>query len=401
MPYDVVTPNDVTNNPLTSTVTVTFSPSRLSPVVEWQMKPPCADPDNITWSFTVTDSAGLVVFPSTGAAGPSCAFFGVPSSSISESLVSSPNLSSVSGVVGTPDNGGYWMMDLGGDQASFGNATYDAPVPPRTSEEVGVAEYSGTGYWWVGADGGVTPPGNAPSFGSMAGPALNAPMAGIAATPDRRGYWLVGADGGDFSFGDAAYGSIGGRPLNAPIVGIASSPDGHGYWLVAADGRVFSFGDSTFDGSMGSQPLAAPITGMAASAAGGYWMVGTDGGVFSFGGAPFLGSMGGQNLSRCRPWRPRLTAGVIGWREDAASLVSATPRSTGRGPAVCHQRPADKPTGPAKGSPPSPRRHIQPRVALRFRGVPATPAWGRLAAVSLPGRVRVLFSSVRAASVVI
>ena len=40
-------------------------------------------------------------------------------------------------------------------------------------------------------------------------------------------------------------------PLNAPIVGIAATPDGGGYWLVAADGGVFSFGDAHFYGSTG------------------------------------------------------------------------------------------------------------------------------------------------------
>jgi len=54
---------------------------------------------------------------------------------------------------------------------------------------------------------------------------LNAPMVGIAATPDGKGYWLAGADGGVFSFGSAPFqGSMGGKPMNAPVVGIAAYP---------------------------------------------------------------------------------------------------------------------------------------------------------------------------------
>ncbi len=83
--------------------------------------------------------------------------------------------------------------------------------------------------------------------------------------PVSKGYRQVAADGGIFAFGDAAfYGSMGGHPLNAPIVGIAATPDGQGYWEVAADGGIFAFGDAAFYGSMGGHPLNAPIVGIAA-----------------------------------------------------------------------------------------------------------------------------------------
>jgi hypothetical protein len=50
--------------------------------------------------------------------------------------------------------------------------------------------------------------------------------------------------------------------LNAPIVGMASTPDGLGYWLVAADGGIFNFGDATFSGSEGGSHLNRPIIGI-------------------------------------------------------------------------------------------------------------------------------------------
>jgi hypothetical protein len=147
-------------------------------------------------------------------------------------------------------------------------------------------------------DGGVFAYGAAQFAGSMGGQRLDAPVVGVAATPDGGGYWLVAADGGVFSFGDARfYGSMGGRHLNARIVGMAATPDGQGYWLVAADGGVFNFGDAPFAGSMGGRPLDAPVVGMAAADMGGYWLVASDGGVFNFGDAVFDGSMGGQYLN--------------------------------------------------------------------------------------------------------
>jgi len=49
--------------------------------------------------------------------------------------------------------------------------------------------------------------GTAPFEGSLPGIGVipDAPVVGIAATPDAKGYWLVGADGGVFTFGDAGF----------------------------------------------------------------------------------------------------------------------------------------------------------------------------------------------------
>jgi hypothetical protein len=136
------------------------------------------------------------------------------------------------------------------------------------------------GYWLAAADGGVFTFGNAGFHGSLGDVRLNAPVVGVASTPDGGGYWLVAADGGVFSFGDASFhGSLGDVRLNAPVVGMASTPDGGGYWLVAADGGVFSFGDAAFFGSLGATPPGSrtPVVAMAAGNAGhGYWVTTTD-----------------------------------------------------------------------------------------------------------------------------
>jgi len=164
---------------------------------------------------------------------------------------------------------------------------------------VGAAADPSGGGLVVGSGGTIATQGGAPCSGSLAGQSLNAPIVGIAATPDGKGYWLAASDGGVFSFGDAVfYGSMGGKPLNKPIVGIAATPDGKGYWLVASDRGIFTFGDATFDGSMGGKPLNKPVVGMAVDpATGGYWEVASDGGIFSF-NAPFFGSMGGKYLAK-------------------------------------------------------------------------------------------------------
>ena len=155
------------------------------------------------------------------------------------------------------------------------------------------------GYLEVASDGGIFAFGGAPFKGSMGGQHLNAPIVGIAETPDGGGYWEVASDGGLFAFGDAAfYGSMGGQPLNAPIVGIGVTPDGNGYFEVASDGGLFAFGDARFAGSMGGQHLNKPVVGIGVTPNGGYDEVASDGGMFSFGGAPFLGSQGGKPLNK-------------------------------------------------------------------------------------------------------
>jgi len=198
---------------------------------------------------------------------------------------------------------GYWEVASDGGLFSFGTANFYGSEggQPINAPVVGMAATPDSGgYWEVASDGGLFSFGDAAFFGSMGGKPLNKPIVSMTATPDGGGYWEVASDGGLFAFGDAAfYGSMGGKPLNKPIIDMAATPDGGGYWEVASDGGLFAFGDAAFYGSEGGKPLNAAIVGMAATPdGGGYWEVGTDGGLFAFGDAGFFGSMGGQPLNK-------------------------------------------------------------------------------------------------------
>jgi SGNH domain (fused to AT3 domains) len=190
------------------------------------------------------------------------------------------------------DGGVFSLGDVAFNGSEAG-AQLNAPI-------VGIASTpNGLGYWLVASDGGVFSFGDASFYGSAAGAHLNAPIVGIASTPNGLGYWLVASDGGVFSFGDASfYGSAVGTTLNAPIVGITATPTGNGYWLAASDGGIFTFGDAPFYGSEAGTPLSAPVVGIASTPDGlGYWLVASDGGVFTFGKAVFHGSEGGTPLN--------------------------------------------------------------------------------------------------------
>jgi hypothetical protein len=292
-------PSNVTGNGQTSTETVSFLPGVAPPDILWHWGPRCADPSSLSYDFTAqSPTAGASVAPIDNSS--PCSDFGAANSTLSAPQVLYDSSQFV-GMAATAGNAGYWLVQQAGFVTPFGNAQ-NLGETFANAATVGMAAASSGGYWIATADGGVFSFG-APFFGSMGGTPLNAPIVGMASTPDHGGYWLVASDGGVFSFGDATFfGSVPGAlppgaSLNAPIVGIAGSPDGKGYWMVASDGGVFAFGDAHFAGSMGSVHLNKPVMGMAGNGLGGYWLVASDGGVFSFGGATFFGSTGALVLN--------------------------------------------------------------------------------------------------------
>ncbi len=207
-------------------------------------------------------------------------------------------------IVPTDPSAGYYVFGQAGEIAGFGNDNYltyldGAQYYNLNAPIVGMAPTpDGGGYWMVGSDGGVYASGDAQFYGSTGNLHLNKPVVGMAATPDGKGYWFVASDGGIFAYGDAQfYGSTGNLHLNKPIVGMAATPSGNGYWLVASDGGIFAYGDAQFYGSTGSMHLNKPIVGMAAAPSGnGYWLVASDGGIFAY-NAPFYGSTGSLQLN--------------------------------------------------------------------------------------------------------
>ena len=218
-------------------------------------------------------------------------------------------------------------------------------------------------YWLAAADGAVYNFGGAPSYGSMYGHPLNAPIVGMAAMPTGKGYWLGATDGGIFTFGAAQfYGSMGGSHLNKPIVGMAATPTGQGYWEVASDGGIFTFGAAQFYGSMGGRPLNSPIVGMSAMPTGkGYWLVASDGGIFTFGTAAFDGSLGTHSLASSVTGMSGTFTGTGYWLATAAGTVTAFGQASGWGSAAAWGSPivsmatavgtGQKTTPPVYGSP--------------------------------------------------
>ena len=151
-------------------------------------------------------------------------------------------------VVLAEGNGVTFAMPSSANLGSAYDGTSENPVVGITA--VPVKGQATDGYDLVAKDGQVAQIGGANYYGGAGYLKLDAPVVGIASTPDGGGYWEVAVDGGVFSFGDARfYGSMGGKKLDAPVVGIIPTPDGQGYWLAAKDGGVFSFGDAKFYGS--------------------------------------------------------------------------------------------------------------------------------------------------------
>jgi SpoIID/LytB domain protein len=242
-----------------------------------------------------TDGGRILSIQVVGSAGSST----VPGAEFASMLGLNSDWFSVSGPLSINNDGGATPPASPGQSATSGIIV--ASSDGGTAAEDGATDLGSTYTYGITGLSGTRP--------------LNAPVVGVASTPDGKGYWLVAADGGVFDFGDAHfYGSTytygitglsGTRPLNAPIVGIASTPDGKGYWLVAADGGVFDFGDATYQGSAyskgftgltGSHPLAAPVVGIASTpGANGYWLLESNGTVLSFGAAQSFGQLTGAS----------------------------------------------------------------------------------------------------------
>ena len=173
------------------------------------------------------------------------------------------------GMAATTDGHGYWLVASDGGVFAFGDAVFHGSTGSLHLNKpiVGMTSDNSYGYWLVASDGGVFNFGDAQFHGSTGSLHLNQPMVGMAFAPnliagehgpgDYAGYWLVAEDGGIFGFGTANFfGSTGSLRLNAPIVGMASTPDGQGYWLVGSDGGVFAFRDAGFHGSATGPPPA-------------------------------------------------------------------------------------------------------------------------------------------------
>jgi hypothetical protein len=232
-------------------------------------------------AFVAPLLVGPVTAPSAGATTPSTGATGTVHWALSSSVSSS--------LVGHS----YSLLTTSGQLVGLGAAISASASTPPQAPLVGVAATpDGKGAWGVESNGAIETFGDAPNYGSMAGRPLSAPVVGMAATPTGGGYWEVASDGGIFTFGNAAFmGSMGAVRLNEPVVGMAATPTGGGYWEVASDGGIFTFGNAAFMGSMGAVRLNEPVVGMAATpTGGGYWEVASDGGIFTFGDAPFYGS---------------------------------------------------------------------------------------------------------------
>ena len=162
-----------------------------------------------------------------------------------------------------------------------------------------------TGYWIVGADGGVfalpqndsrTPfYGSIPALGNVC---LNAPIVAILAMPDGTGYDLIGADGGIFKFGNAYYpANFSPPPLTGnPIVGAAFNPAGTGITEVSSTGQIYNYNTPYLGGSP-NLVLGNTVVSISESTAGnGDYMLTTDGGmVYSYpdGQGPDYGGLSG------------------------------------------------------------------------------------------------------------
>ena len=179
-------PTNVVGNGASSTVTVSFLPGEPGPDILWVWTPHCADPAQLPYDFFASSPEAATTSAPIDGVSPCSSFGNVTRSTLQAPMVQVPNPGSYVAMAGADGNLGYWLAQRGGGISPFGAATNQG-MPFTNVSAAGVANAGGGGYWVADADGGVFAFG-APFFGSMGGIPLNAPIVGIAATPDQGGY---------------------------------------------------------------------------------------------------------------------------------------------------------------------------------------------------------------------
>ena len=199
------------------------------------------------------------------------------------------------GLAATPDGGGYWEVASDGGIFAFGDATFYGSeggqplnAPGRRNRRLPpMVAATGRSPPTAASSRSVTPRSTAPRVADRSTRRSSGwrprPMAAATGRSPP-----TAASSRSVTPASTAPRVV--EPLNAPVVGVAATPDGGGYWEVASDGGIFGFGDATFWGSTGDLQLDKPVAGMA-PIGGGYWEVASDGGIFSFGSARFHGSV--------------------------------------------------------------------------------------------------------------
>ena len=226
---------------------------------------------------------------------------------------------------------------------------------PRTARATG---------WWP-PDGGVFAFGDAPLHGTITGRA-SAGRRSWASPPARTaratGWWppTAGCSPAVTPASTATPTPWASSTLDAPIVGIAPTPDGQGYWLVAADGGVFAFGDAAFDGNtytLGIEHDSTPPWWASppprTAGATGWWPPTAGCSPSATPPSTAIPTPWASSTISTLPWwawPPPRTAGATGWSAPTAGCSpSVTPPSTGRcsrSTSTRSHRSARRPPGP-------------------------------------------------------
>jgi len=197
------------------------------------------------------------------------------------------------GFARTPSGHGYWMVNLEGEVATYGDAGYFGSFSAGDEPIEGLfAHPDGEGYWLLAADGTVHPYGSARVHDSNTSDPITAAIVTFAAHPGGDGYWTLGADGTVHAYGDAErVGQPDRLPARRMAVDLVPTPTGEGYWILGFDGAVYAFGDAGWHGDADHPGLVA-FTGLEAHPSGeGYWAVTSAGEIFAFGAASNLGEL--------------------------------------------------------------------------------------------------------------
>lgn len=148
-----------------------------------------------------------------------------------------PLAAPIVGIAITGDGGGYWLLGADGGVFSFGDAIFFGR--PVGFMAAGIASAQLGGYAIVSNTGSLHAFGRAPH---VVCPGTASPVVSLAQSVGygQVGYWLVTRSGGVVTCGPyvPTFGSLVGMHLNAPVVGLTASPGKPGPQIAVAGGAI-------------------------------------------------------------------------------------------------------------------------------------------------------------------
>ena len=175
----------------------------------------------------------------------------------------------------------------------YDHGSTDLWQPIKTKFQCAVGPAGPPGYSILNQGGGIYSFGDATYYGNLIDHAYPGPAVGLSETPDGHGYNILTAPGAIYSFGNANYfGNLLDHHYPGPATALSFTPSAGGYAILTRGGGIYTFGDARYYGNLIDHGYPGTAVGLAYTSTGrGYWILTSSGALYSFGDAGYYGNL--------------------------------------------------------------------------------------------------------------